>query len=207
MAKNESFVTTGFEEPYVAEYSFDETTEKVTYTNGQKLGRGVDVSLDLDESDGDAFYADDIAAETDAGQFVSGTANVTVDGLEAEAANCILGIPLPAEGKDEMYYADGFTAPYVGLGYLVRQQYKGNVWYRVHVLLRVKFSIPGESAETSTDSINWQTQELSAAIERTEEPKTVGDKTIYPWKKIITTKFPTKAAALARLKTELGIGA
>ncbi len=84
-------VITGFSKPYVAKYSNEGTT--VTYTNGQILARGVSVSLDIETSDDNKFYADNQTAETAGGVFTDGTATVTVDGTMADARRMIYGLP------------------------------------------------------------------------------------------------------------------
>ena len=168
MALNDSFVTTGFSQPYAARYNYDATEGTVTYSGGLKVGRGVSVSLEVEQNDGDGFYADNILAESDQGQFTAGTANVTIDGLDKEAANLLLNVPQVADSavapNDKIYYGAETQVEngYVGFGYIVRQRFHNRTWYRVHILPKVQFGIPGESAETSTDSINYQTTTLKA---------------------------------------------
>ena len=64
-------VKTGFSLPYVAKYAASGTT--ISYTSGQKLARGVEASYDIETSDDNNFYADNIEAENDSGTFQSGT--------------------------------------------------------------------------------------------------------------------------------------
>ena len=75
-------VTTGFSKPYVALYA--ESSGTVTYSSGQLLARGVEVSIEPEVGDANKFYADNIVAETIAGIFQGGTATFTVDGLSYE---------------------------------------------------------------------------------------------------------------------------
>ncbi len=84
-------VCPGFSKPYVALYSASGTT--LTYTSGQKLARGVDVSIEPESSDDNKFYADNVEAETDAGTFSGGTLSLTVDGLLQAAESLIMGLP------------------------------------------------------------------------------------------------------------------
>lgn len=51
-------VLTGFSKPYVAEYSASGNT--VTYKSGMILARGVSVSLSVEASDDNIFYADNV---------------------------------------------------------------------------------------------------------------------------------------------------
>lgn len=96
-------VCTGFSKPYVALYSHDGTT--ITYTSGRVLARGVDVSIEPETSDDNAFYADNVQAENDAGTFTGGTLNLTVDGLLQEAEKLIMGLPTP-DAKGWMSYGN-----------------------------------------------------------------------------------------------------
>ena len=55
-------VCTGFSKPYVAKYS--NAGGVVSYSGCMQLARGVSVSLSLDTTDDNNFYADNIVAET-----------------------------------------------------------------------------------------------------------------------------------------------
>ena len=60
-------VCTGFSKPYVAKYS--NAGGVVSYSGCMQLARGVSVSLSLDTTDDNNFYADNIVAETAAAVF------------------------------------------------------------------------------------------------------------------------------------------
>lgn len=189
-------VVTGFSKPYVAVYTNDET--EVTYTNGQILARGVSVSLDVESSDDNNFYADNITAETAAGTFTSGTVTLTVDGLKAEAEKLLVGLP---EADDDGFVAYGASQqiPYVGVGFVVRVQSGGVVSYIPIVLPKVVFNNPSLEAATQEDEIDWQTQELEGAILRDDTEETA-------WK-YRGENFATEALAEAAIKTKLQIAA
>lgn len=189
-------VVTGFSKPYVAVYTNDET--EVTYTNGQILARGVSVSLDVESSDDNNFYADNITAETAAGTFTSGTVTLTVDGLKAEAEKLLVGLP---DADDDGFVAYGASQqiPYVGVGFVVRVQSGGVVSYIPIVLPKVVFNNPSLEAATQEDEIDWQTQELKGAILRDDTEETA-------WK-YRGENFATEALAEAAIKTKLQIAA
>lgn len=189
-------VVTGFSKPYVAVYTNDET--EVTYTNGQILARGVSVSLDVESSDDNNFYADNITAETAAGTFTSGTVTLTVDGLKAEAEKLLVGLP---DADDDGFVAYGASQqiPYVGVGFVVRVQSGGVVSYVPIVLPKVVFNNPSLEAATQEDEIDWQTQELEGAILRDDTEETA-------WK-YRGDNFATEALAEAAIKTKLQIAA
>lgn len=63
-------VTTGFSQPYMAKYKNEGGV--VSYTDGKKVGRGVDVSISPESSDSSTFYADNSKAEDVPGTFTGG---------------------------------------------------------------------------------------------------------------------------------------
>lgn len=186
-------VITGFSKPYVAKYTA--TDGAITYSSARVLARGVSVSVEPETSDSNTFYADNQAAETDAGTFTGGTATLTVDGLLADAETFIMG--LPEAGTDGWSaYNDKQDIPYVGIGYIVRYMSDGKTTYVPTVLVKTKFQNKSDSANTQEDSIDWQTQELTANIFR-------GDDADHSWK-YIGKDYDTEAEAEAALKTKLG---
>ena len=186
-------VTTGFSLPYVALYAASGGT--ITYTSGQKLARGVSVSISVESGDDNKFYADNVAAETDAGKFTNGTLSLTVDGLLPATRKLIFGLPASTGGWTE--YDDDIAVPYVGVGFIERHQSDGVVTYSPVVLAKCKFNIPEDAATTQEDSISWQTESLSATIMRADDANHV-------WK-FLGDEQSTESAAEAALKTKLGI--
>lgn len=189
-------VVTGFSKPYVAVYTNDGTD--VTYTDGQILARGVSVSLDVESSDDNNFYADNITAETAAGTFTSGSVTLTVDGLKAEAEKLLVGLP-DADDDGFVAYGASQSIPYVGVGFVVRVQSGGVVSYVPIVLPKVVFNNPSLEAATQEDEIDWQTQELEGTILRDDTTETA-------WK-YRGENFATESLAEAAIKTKLQIAA
>lgn len=182
-------VCTGFSLPYVALYNND------TYTNGQKLARGVDVQISPESSDDNIFYADNHDAENASGTLTGGTVDLTVDGLLMAAERLIMG--LPAAVANWTAYDDDQEIPYVGVGYIARYMSDGETTYVPTILAKVKFAQIESAAATQEDEIDWQTQSLSAQIYR-------GDDAKHTWK-YVGTDYETEAAAETALKTKLGI--
>ena len=188
-------VVTGFSFPLVAKYT--ESSGTITFTDGQELARGVSVSLAPDTPDDNNFWANNQLAESGTKRFRSGTVTLTVDGLLTSALRFIQGLPVAGE--------DGWTAlgdsvnvPFVGIGYIVRYMSGGVESWTPTVLVKARFDIPAEAAETEgEDGISWQTQDLTAQLYR-------GDNANHDWK-WVGDDFSTEAAALAALKTKLGI--
>lgn len=187
-------VTTGFSLPYVALYGNSGTT--LTYTSGQKLARGVSVSVAPETSDDNNFYADNIIAETEAGKFTGGEITLTVDGLFPTAEKLILG--LPTAGADGFTsYGDSQVIPKVGIGFVVRRQSEGVVGYQAVILPKAIFSLPNTDANTQEEQIDWQTQELTAKILRSDDAN-------RSWK-FVGSVVTSEATAEASIKTFFSI--
>lgn len=187
-------VTTGFSLPYVAVYSTSGTT--ITYTSGQKLARGVSVSVSPETADDNNFYADNIVAEREAGVFTGGEVTLTVDGLLPTAEKLIFGLPVAGE-NGLTAYGDDMVVPYCGIGFVRRVQSDGVVGYQAVILPKAMFSLLGTDANTQEENIDWQTQELTARIFRADDAK-------RNWKHVGTVAT-TEAAAEATIKTFFGI--
>ena len=141
-------------------------------------------------------------AETAAAVFTSGTATLTVDGLRAEAEKFVLGLPeatkteVGGNSVDVSHYGDAMEIPYVGIGFVVRYQSGGVVSYAPVVLTKARFQQPGLDASTQEDTIDWQTQELTAQLMR-------DDTTNHDWK-LVGADQTTEEAAEAVLQALLG---
>ena len=195
-------VTTGFSKPYVAKYA--NTGSTVNYSSGMILARGVSLSVEIDTADDNNFYCDNVIGETESTQFTSGSATITVDGLANDAATMIFGLPTPQsvtvdETPVQMQgYGQQMDAPYVGFGCIRRTMMQGKTEYWPYILPKIKFSLPSEEMATQEDSIDWQTQELSATIMR-------DDTAAANWKLISAEGMDTEAEAEAAIKAYLNI--
>lgn len=187
-------VMTGFSLPYVALYEANGTT--VTHSNGQRLARGVSVSIEAEAEDSNIFYADNISAESAPGIFTSGTATFTVDGLKLAAEQLIMGIPA-ADAQGFIHYGESLTIPYVSVGFICRYMEDGVTTYTPVILTKVRFVTPGIEAQTATETIEWQTQELQATLLRDDTQN-------HDWK-LVGGQEVSEAAAEAKIKAFLGI--
>lgn len=186
-------VCTGFSKPYIADYA--ESAGVVTYSNPALLARGVSVNLEPTSADDNKFYADNVAAEDAGGMFAGGTVTLTVDGLFTAMKRRILGYPA-ADEDGWTPVGESSTPPYEAIGYIARFMSDGVTTYVPTILTKTKFQVPTESAETQEDSIDWQTQELTATLFR-------DDTTAKNWK-FEGAEFATEALAEEALKTKLG---
>lgn len=189
-------VCVGFSKPYVAVYSNSGTT--ITYSDGRVLARGVDVSIEPETSDDNKFYADNTEAETDAGTFSGGTLSLTVDGLHQDAESLIMGLPA-ADSSGWISYGDSQVVPFVGVGYIAKYMSDGAITYVPTVIPKVVFNQISSSHATSEDSLNFQTQALTAQIKRADDAN-------RSWK-YLGEPQTTEAAAEAAIKTKFGISA
>lgn len=188
-------VLTGFSKPWVALYANSGGT--ISYSGGMPLARGVSVSLDVETSDDNDFYADNVLAETDNQGFSSGTVTLRVDGLKDAARKLIMGITASrTAGQVEFeQYDDTQAIPYVGVGFVARYMEDGVTTYVPYILNKVKFNPEGLEAATQEEDIDWQTTELEGSIMR-------DDSSAHAWK-LIGAAQTTEAAAVDAYKAIL----
>ena len=193
-------VITGYSLPKVALYNAGGGTP--TYTSYMALARGVSVSMDLDTSDNQDFYADNMLAESAGGLFTGGTLTLTIDGLKDTARKLIMGLPtagtvtVGGESVNVYDYDDRMSIPYVGVGFVVRVMENGVTSYVPYVLTKVIFDVEGLDAETQGEDIAFQTTELSASITR-------DDSTNHRWMRLGEAQ-DTEADAEAVIAAILG---
>lgn len=195
-------VCTGFSMPWVALYAAENGT--VTYSGGIPLARGVDVSLSVEGSGDNDFYADNVKAESDTQAFTSGTVSLTVDGLKDAARKLISGVTSTKKVTVDSatvnfdVYDDQITVPYVGIGFVARYMENGVTTYCPVILNKCRFNPEGLDAATQEDTISFQTQSLEAEIMR-------DDSANHAWK-MIGADQTTEAAAVAAYKAVLTAG-
>lgn len=174
-------VLTGFSMPYVAVYSANGST--VSYTGVTQLARGVSVAIAIESGDGTTFFADNVAAEGTGGVFTGGTVTLTVDGLKDTARKLIEGLATPTKvtvgsNQVDVYsYDTDQEIPYVGIGFVCRYMENGVTSYVPVVITKTQFDVDGMTATTQGESVEFQTQELTATIMR-------DDTTKHSWRKI-----------------------
>ncbi len=174
-------VLTGFSMPYVAVYSANGST--VSYTGVTQLARGVSVAIAIESGDGTTFFADNVAAEGTGGVFTGGTVTLTVDGLKDTARKLIEGLATPTKvtvgsNQVDVYsYDTDQEIPYIGIGFVCRYMENGVTSYVPVVITKTQFDVDGMTATTQGESVEFQTQELTATIMR-------DDTTKHSWRKI-----------------------
>lgn len=193
-------VCTGFSMPWVALYAANAGT--ITYSGGIPLARGVNVSLSVEGSGDNKFYADNVEAESDSQAFQSGTLSLTVDGLKDAARQLITGVTTSqtvtvTTGTTVAFdvYDDNTVVPYVGVGFVARYMEEGVTTYVPVILKKVKFNPESLDAATQEETISWQTQALDGDILR-------DDSSAHAWK-MIGAEQTSEAAAYAAIKAVL----
>lgn len=194
--------TIGLSKPYYAIYSATGST--VTYSQGGLMGKYTELDISLDSGDANILYADNAAAESDQ-QFTGGTATITTDDLRPETTVAVLGATeetITDEGITTaepkwLVFDDDQAAPYVGVGGVIKKKVDGAVKWVAFVLNKVQFTTPGISAVTQGETIEWQTQALTATIMRSDAAK-------HPWFRM-STPMDSEADAEAAIKKYLSI--
>ena len=79
-------------------------------------------------------------------------------------------------------------------------QVDGEEFHRAIVLARVLYNLPNDSATTKGESVEWQTQEVSGKILRSEQND---DTYKHPWK--FSADFSTEDNAVKYIKYKLNI--
>lgn len=162
-------VCVGYSHPFVAKYNYE--GGKVSFTEGRRLARGVDVKITPEESDDNNFYADSSLAEAETGQISGGTMTLTVDGLHQDAERFVYGLP---EAED-VEYGDGKSAkitkypsvmqiPYMGVGVIVHYKSNGKLSFVPVIIPKNKFKVPADEAATNEGHDNYQTQSLETVF-------------------------------------------
>lgn len=188
-------VTTGFSKPYVAVYT--NNNGAVTYSEGMVAGRGVSVSIKPESSDAVDLYCDNTTAESVPGTFKSGTATLTIDGLEQDAEALIFGVTADEDGW--LHFNDNQVTPFLGFGCVRRRLGGGKVTYQPMILTKVSADYVTDEAKTQEDSVDFQTTEITFNIKR-------DDTSTHEWHQL-GKDFNTEAEAEAAVKKFLGISA
>lgn len=196
--------TIGLSQPYYAIYNNNQGT--VTYTAGAVMGKATEANIEIETSEDNNLYADNVIAETDR-QFTGGTLTLSTDDLSQEVSEAILGLTSQELGTidgitdvdvQELIYDDTQVTPYLGVGFIVKKMVGGVTKWRGIVLTKVMFSVPSDAATTQGESIEWQVPELTATIMR-------DDTATHMWKREAT--FTTEAQAATYIQNRLSITA
>lgn len=145
------------------------------YDGCHHMARGVSVAMNIETSGNDnIFHADNVAAESAASVFTTGTATLTSDSFKDAVRQAIQGIPnSPAQTITVdsrtvalTVYDDTQEVPYLGIGWIVRVQEEGVVTYIPYILPKTQATPETLNAVTQGETIEFQTTELEFNIFR-----------------------------------------
>lgn len=131
-----------------------------TYGAAQTPGKAISCSVEVENNDA-KLYADDALQESDT-SFAGGTVTMGVDREDQTTMAALLGHTVNAQGV--MVRSANDTAPYVGLGRIVRVLRDNALKYKVEFLNKVKFAEPSQDDTTKGESVEFNTYELEGAI-------------------------------------------
>lgn len=197
----------GLSRLFMAEYNYDEDTKKVTYKNGCENERMASYSTEISSSEASNLYLNNAIAETEGGKFQSGTFTLETGDLSPETSIMICGLKKKSvtitgvdDPVEEVIYDDDMKPTDLGIGTIELHQKNGVEFYRAIVLPKVFFNVPSDSATTKGESVEWQTQETSGTIQRSDE---LTEENKHPWKRY--ADCATEEIAVAYIKHLLNI--
>lgn len=183
----------GLSRPYVAVYA-DNGAGTVSYSRGVRAGRAVEYSFTLNDTGADnTFYADNEAAESASGEFSGGSLSWTVAELEQAISQLILGLhteqlQVGEDTVNELVYDDTMASPYLGAGIIVKSIVRGQTKWRAVVFPKVQFAVPEDAATTQGETIDWQTDTITASVLR-------DDSDTHKWRRTAVFDSESKADA------------
>lgn len=171
----------------------------VGYSGGVKmLGKAISANFTPNNPEDNPLYASNGVAENDSSSASGGTLNMTLDRLNQDAAADLYGLVVEevtanvggteVTGQALKYRGNEQSAP-VGVAFVRMHQQDGMRKHEVVLYRSITFGMPNEAAKTMGKSIEWQTPEISGAVQGLE-----GDGS-EPWFESVV--FPSQEAALA----------
>lgn len=195
----------GLSVPFFGKYSASGST--VTYSEGKTIGHAISYQIDPETSEDNPLYGDNKVIEHDKGRFQRGTLTLGTSELTDTVSKWLLGLSegtvSVGSGQDAVsvttYSYDDDAAPItVGFGIIELHQIDDTDTYKTVILPKCVPNIPSGSANTKGASVEWQTPEITFAVERSDAEK-------HPWK--IEAWHTSETDAIAYLQAQLGYSA
>lgn len=130
-----------------------------SYDGAKKPAKAVSCSVQITNNSA-MLYADDVLAESDT-SFQSGTVTIGIDDEDLATMAAMLGHAIT---DGEIVRNANDTAPYIGLGRVVKKMVNGAYKYKVEFLYKVKMSEPSPEDNTQGESLEFATPELEGTI-------------------------------------------
>ena len=191
----------GLSRPYVARYH-ENGAGTVSYSDGVRAGRAVSYSFSLNATGSDnTFRCDNEVGESASGVFSGGNLSWTVAELEQAISRMILGLSvntLEVDGQqvEELVYDDRMASPYLGAGIIEKSIVRGQTKWRGVLFTKAQFAVPEDAVNTQAETIEWQTDTVTATVMRDDSPH-------HTWRR--TAVFDSESKADAYLCHILGI--
>lgn len=200
----------GLSRLFLAAYNYSEETKKVTYSEGCENEKLASYSTEISSSDPSNLYLNNKIAETEGGTFTNGTLTLETGDLSPESSKMICGLKENEITLDddsgtkvkEMVWDDDLKPVNLGAGLIELHQVNGVEFHRAIILPKVFFNVPSDSATTKGESVEWQTQEISGVINRSDEVDST-TKRNHPWK--LSADCESEEIAVAYIKKVLNI--
>lgn len=177
----------------------------ISYSEGKTIGHAIEYNIDVETSDNNPLYGDNMIIEHDNGTFQSGTLTLNTSELTGEVSKWLLGLTentvsvgtgQTATSVTEYVFDDDLKPLACGFGIIELHQIDDVDHYKTVILNKVVPNIPSNAATTRGETIDWQTQEITFRIERAEDAK-------HAWKR--EAWHVSEADALAYLQQVLGV--
>jgi len=129
----------------------------ITYGTGAKLDDYM-IRADLTEDRADVkFYADD--HQIDAENSVTGVSvSLELSNLTDDLEKTLLGY---AAGTGSELDVTADAAPFVGLGFIRKERFKGAITYHAYWIYKAQLSKESDTSSTKGDSVEFQTESIS----------------------------------------------
>lgn len=163
-------------------------------TGAAETDKIVHVDMSEDRAD-EGFYADDHRIDRD-NSVTAASLSVEVARLTAEMKEGMLG---HVKGTGDEYSVTDAASPFVGVGFVVKDRYKGENSFIGYWYYKVQFSEGSRGWNTRGETLEYQTESLEGDAEAVQLASN-GDFIYYAWK-----NFETEAAAYTWVKGKAGI--
>ena len=170
-----------------------------TYTAGHKVGHLMKANISWNRGDV-KLYGDDKLVDKD-NSVTSGTLSIDVTYLSRTDVTTLLDIKTsntPGSGETQEYALGDAASPYVGVGYVWKDNLKSTTPYTAYWYYKVQFSM-NEDMETKGENVAYHTPTIEGEVFAVQP---IADLTN---KFRVEADFATEAAAISWLNTKAGI--
>lgn len=142
-----------------AKYSSGGEGSAIVYSGG-KAKLDYLCRVDMGENRGKVNeYAD--GHEIDVEQSMSeATVNLELANTDADIKKDLLGYQTAGSGSDELNLTDD-DPPYVGVGFILMNRFKGAVTYEAYWYYKVQFVTAGQTSSTKTEQVAWEHETIN----------------------------------------------